>query len=176
MCGLPSDLTGTVSVLSNAYVCDAIHKVPSFGSSPFLCDTMLSWRVYFCTIMVPIKSEWIKKKKSHSRHIFYVVQAVERVLEVAFRKIYVGFSPTIGTFLYVVQAAESVIAVTIRKKLSWFESHCRHISLYSHGSWTRGTNSLREKWCFFESHYRQISSCIVTVEHTYCRELFSMRV
>ena len=64
----------------------------------------------------------------------YVAQAVERVLEVAFRKIYVGFSPTLGTFLYVVQAAESLIAVTIRKKLSWFESHCRHISLYSHGS------------------------------------------
>ena len=64
----------------------------------------------------------------------YVAQAVERVLEVAFRKIYVGFSPTLGTFLYVVQAVEGVIAVAFRKRIIFFESHSRHISLYSHGS------------------------------------------
>ena len=36
----------------------------------------------------------------------YVAQAVERVLRVAFEKLYVGSSPSIGIFLYVAQAVE----------------------------------------------------------------------
>ena len=65
-------------------------KFPSLVFSPVLCDTMLSWKVHFCAIMVPIKSQWIKKK-----------------------------SPTIGIFLYVAQAVERVLAVAFGKKLCW---------------------------------------------------------
>ena len=64
----------------------------------------------------------------------YVARAVERMLAVAFRKIYVGLSPTIGIFLYVAQAVERVLAVAFGNKLCWFESHYRHISLCSPGS------------------------------------------
>ena len=47
----------------------------------------------------------------------YVVQAVERVLAVAFGKNYVGSSPNIGIFLYAAQAVEHVLAVAFGKKL-----------------------------------------------------------
>ena len=46
-----------------------------------------------------------------------VAQAVECVLAVAFRKIYVGSSPTIGIFLYVAQAVEHVLAAAFGNKL-----------------------------------------------------------
>ena len=72
----------------------------------------------------------------------YVAQAVECVLAVAFGKNYVGSSPTIGIFLYVAQAVECVLAVAFRNKLCCFESHYRHISLCSPGSWTRASSSL----------------------------------
>ena len=58
-----------------------------------------------------------------------IAQAV-RVLAVAF----VGSSPTVGIFPYVAKAVERVRAVAFGNKLRWFESHCRHISLYSQGS------------------------------------------
>jgi len=41
MCGLPSDLTVTVSMLSNAYVCVAVHKVLFLGFFfSLLCDNV----------------------------------------------------------------------------------------------------------------------------------------
>ena len=47
----------------------------------------------------------------------YIAQAVECVLAVAFGKIYVGLSPTIGTFLYIAQAVERLLAVAFGNKL-----------------------------------------------------------
>ena len=44
-----------------------------------------------------------------------VAQAVERVLRVAFGKLYVGSSPTIGILLYVAQGDESVLRVAFGK-------------------------------------------------------------
>jgi hypothetical protein len=66
---------------------------------------------------------------------FFVTQAVERVLAVAFgKKNYVGSSPNIGIFLYVAQAVERVLAVAFGNKLCWFESHYRHIYSCSRGN------------------------------------------
>jgi len=45
----------------------------------------------------------------------------------------------------VAQAVQRVLAVAFGNKLSWIESHCRHISLCSQLSWTRASSSLREK-------------------------------
>ena len=45
----------------------------------------------------------------------------------------------------VAQAVERVLAVAFRNKLIWFESHYRHISLCSPGSWTRTSSSLRKQ-------------------------------
>jgi len=87
------------------------------------------------------------------------------------------------------QAVQRVPAVAFGNKRCWFESHYRHISLCSQGSWTRVNSSLRKqtvlvrvplsayffmqpkqfermlapafgnKLCWFESHYRHISLC-----------------
>jgi len=47
---------------------------------------------------------------------------------------YVGSSPTISIFLYVAQAVERVLAGAFGNEICSFESHDRHISLYSLGS------------------------------------------
>ena len=55
---------------------------------------------------------------SHTTGIFlYVAPAVERVLAVAFRKNYVGSSPTIGIFPYVAPAVEHVLSVAFEKNM-----------------------------------------------------------
>jgi len=97
---------------------------------------------------------------------------------------YVGSSPTIGIFLYVAQAVECVLAVAFRNKLCWFESHYRHISLSSPGSWTRASSkwtkfvqvprsayyvaqavervlavAFGNELCWFKSHYWHIFLC-----------------
>jgi len=109
--------------------------------------------------------------ESHYRHIC-VAQAAERVLAVAFGNKLCWFvshyqhislcgpgrwtrassslrkktmfvpSPTISIFLYVAQADERVLAVAFGNKLCRFESHYRHISLCSPGSWKRASSSL----------------------------------
>jgi hypothetical protein len=50
------------------------------------------------------------------------------------RKQTVGSNPNIGMFLYVVQAVERLLAVAFRNKLCWFESEYQHISLCSRGN------------------------------------------
>jgi len=74
--------------------------------------------------------------------ILYVAQPVQHVLEVAFGKKFVCSGLTNGIFVYMAQAFESVLAAAFGKKLCWFESHYRHISLCSPGSWTRASSSL----------------------------------
>ena len=83
----------------------------------------------------------------------YAAQTVERVLAVAFGKYYVGSNPTIGTLLYAAQTVERVLAVAFGNKLCWFESHYRHISLCSPGSWTHASSSL---WNTQHSQYTYI--------------------
>ena len=46
-------------------------------------------------------------------------------------------------FLYVAQVVECVLAVAFGNKLRWFQSHYRHISLCSLGSWTSASSILR---------------------------------
>jgi len=58
---------------------------------------------------------------------------------------YVGSSLTTGIFLYVAQADEQVLAVALGNKLCWFESHYRHISLRSPGSWMRASSNLGKR-------------------------------
>ena len=53
--------------------------------------------------------------------------------------------PTISIFLYVARAVEQVLAVAFGNKLCWFESHYRHISLCSPGSWTCASSSLQKQ-------------------------------
>ena len=45
----------------------------------------------------------------------------------------------------VAQAVERVLAIAFGNKLCWFESHYRHISLCSLGSWTHVSSSLRKQ-------------------------------
>ena len=52
-----------------------------------------------------------------------------------------------------------MLAVAFGNKLCWFESHYRHISLWSPDSWTRASSSLRKKQCWFEFHSRHTSLC-----------------
>ena len=66
------------------------------------------------------------------------------MLAVAFGN-YVCSSLTIGIFLYVAQTVESVLAVAFGNKLCWFESHYRHISVCSPGSWTHASSRLRKQ-------------------------------
>jgi len=50
-----------------------------------------------------------------------------------------------------------VLAVTFRNKLCWFESHYRHISLCSPGSWTHASSSLWKQillaWVPLSAHF-----------------------
>jgi len=48
-------------------------------------------------------------------------------------------------FAGLAQAVEGMLAVAFGNKLRWFESHYRHISLCSPGSWTRASSSLRKQ-------------------------------
>ena len=63
----------------------------------------------------------------------YVAQGDERVLRAAFGKLYVGSSPTIGIFRYVAQGDERVLRVAFLK-LCCFDSHYWHIYLCSPGN------------------------------------------
>jgi len=74
-----------------------------------------------------------------------VAQRVQRMLAGAFGKNYVGSSPTIGIVLYVAQPVERVLVTAFGNKVSWFESHYRHISSCSPASWTRVSTSLRKQ-------------------------------
>ena len=56
---------------------------------------------------------------------------------------YVGSISTIGIFPYVAQAVERVLEAAFGNKLRWFESHYRHISLYSQSNLTRASSSLQ---------------------------------
>ena len=69
--------------------------------------------------------------------ILYVAHRVVRVLAAAFKWNSVGTGQTIGLFLYVAQAVERVLAATFGNIPCWFESHYRHDSLCTPGSWTR---------------------------------------
>ena len=53
----------------------------------------------------------------------YVAPAVEDVLAVTCGKKYVGSSPTVGIFLYVALAVEHVLSVAFEKKVWCFEAH-----------------------------------------------------
>jgi len=61
------------------------------------------------------------------RHIFYVAQADERTLAVAFMNKLCWFESQYRYIFYVALADECTLAVAFGNKLCWFESHYWHI-------------------------------------------------
>jgi hypothetical protein len=64
--------------------------------------------------------------ESHYRHIFYVAQADERALAVAFVNKLLVRVPLSACF-YVALADERALAEAFINKLCWFKSHYQHI-------------------------------------------------
>ena len=66
--------------------------------------------------------------------VYYVAQAVERVLLAAFGNKLCWFESHYRHVFYVAQTVERVLAAAFGNKLCWFESHYRHVSLCGTGS------------------------------------------